>query len=76
MLFVAHLGARKALGDEAARAIEALPGAQIYSRDPGGKLVVVIEAFDVGGIGAILNTISQMSDVLNAALVFQGTDDG
>ena len=30
--------------DEAARAIEALPGAQIYSRDPKGKLVVVIEA--------------------------------
>ena len=25
--------------DEAARAIEALPGAQIYSRDPKGKLV-------------------------------------
>ena len=29
--------------DAAARAIEALPGTQIYSRDPKGKLVVVIE---------------------------------
>ncbi len=38
--------------DAAARAIEALPGTQIYSRDPKGKLVVVIEASDVGGIGA------------------------
>jgi periplasmic nitrate reductase NapD len=62
--------------DAVARGIEALPGAQIYSRDPRGKLVVVIEASDVGGIGAVLNTVSQMSDVLNAALVFEGTDDG
>ena len=60
--------------DAAARAIEALPGAQIYSRDPKGKLVVVIEAADVGGIGATLNTISLMPDVLTAALVFHGTD--
>ena len=44
--------------DAAARAIEALPGAQIYSRDPKGKLVVVIEAADTGSIGATLNAIS------------------
>ena len=61
--------------DAAARAIEALPGTQIYSRDPKGKLVVVIEAPDVGSIGATLNAISLMPDVLTAALVFQGTDD-
>ena len=62
--------------DAAARAIEALPGTQIYSRDPKGKLVVVIEAADVGGIGATLNTISLMPNVLTAALVFHGTDEG
>jgi nitrate reductase NapD len=62
--------------DRAAAAIEALSGAQIYSRDPKGKLVVVIEAPEVGAIGATLNTISLMPDVLTAALVFQGTDDG
>ena len=62
--------------DAAAAAIEALPGAQIYSRDPKGKLVVVIEASDVGSIGTSLNTISSMPDVLTAALVFQGTDEG
>jgi|SRR5262245_19761299 len=62
--------------DAAARAIEALPGAQVYARDPKGKLVVVVEAPDVGGIGATLNTISMMPDVVTAALVFQGTDDG
>jgi periplasmic nitrate reductase NapD len=59
----------------AARAIEALPGAQIYNRDPKGKLVVVIEAPNAGSIGETLNTISSMPDVLTAALMFQGTDD-
>jgi len=60
--------------DAAARAIEALPGAQIYSRDLKGKLVVVIEASDAGSIGTTLNAISLMPDVLTAALVFQGND--
>jgi periplasmic nitrate reductase NapD len=62
--------------EAAARAIEALPGTEIYSRDPKGKLVVVIEAPDVGSIGATLNAISLMPDVVTAALVFQGTDGG
>jgi periplasmic nitrate reductase NapD len=62
--------------DAVARAIEALPGTQIYSRNPKGKLVVVIEARDVGSIGATLNTISLLPHVLTAALVFHGTDDG
>jgi nitrate reductase NapD len=60
--------------DAAAGAIEALPATQIYSRDPKGKLVVVIEASDVGAIGTTLNQISLMPDVLTAALVFHGTD--
>jgi periplasmic nitrate reductase NapD len=61
--------------DAAVQAIEALPGAQIYTRDPKGKLVVVIEAPEVGSIGTALNTISLMPDVLTAALVFHGTDE-
>ena len=61
--------------DQVARAIEALPRAQIYSRDARGKLVVVIEASEVGRIGEDLNTISLMPDVLSATLVFQGSDD-
>jgi nitrate reductase NapD len=60
----------------AAQAIEALSNAQIYSRDPKGKLVVVIEASDVGTIGATLNTISTLPDVLTAALIFHATDGG
>ena len=62
--------------DAAARHIETLPGTQIYSRDPKGKLVVVVEASDVGAIGGTLNTISMMPEVLTAALVFHGTDEG
>jgi periplasmic nitrate reductase NapD len=62
--------------DAVALAIEALPDTQIYSRDPKGKLVVVIEASDVGVIGTTLNTISSLPDVLTAALVFHGTDEG
>jgi periplasmic nitrate reductase NapD len=55
--------------DAVARAVEALPGTQIYSRDPKGKFVVVIEA-------STLNTISALPHVLTAALVFHGTDGG
>lgn len=60
----------------AVRAIEALPGTEIYSRDPRGKVVVVVEASDVGVVGDILNLISSLPDVLTAALVFHGTDAG
>lgn len=62
--------------DAVAHTIERLPGSQIYSRSPQGKLVVVIEAADVGDIGAMLNAISSMPHVLSAALVFHGTDTG
>ena len=61
--------------DAAATAIEALPGVQVYGRDPRGKLVAVIEAADTGVIGTTLNMISQMPHVLTAALVFHGTDE-
>jgi nitrate reductase NapD len=61
--------------DAAARDIETLAGTQIFSRDPKGKLVVVVEAEDVGRIGETLNAISLMPDVLTAALVFHGTDE-
>ena len=62
--------------DAVASAIEALPGCEIFQRSPQGKLVVVIEADDVGVIGATLNLISSLPHVLTAALVFHGTDQG
>ncbi|MBX9843955.1 MAG: chaperone NapD [Xanthobacteraceae bacterium] len=61
--------------DDVAQAIEAMPGTQIFSRDPRGKLVVVIEAAETGAIGSALNDISLMPHVLTAALVFHGTDE-
>jgi periplasmic nitrate reductase NapD len=61
--------------DTVARIIAGLPGSQIYSRSPQGKLVVVIEADNVGDIGITLNLISSMPHVLSAALVFHGTDE-
>src|SRR5262245_60076211 len=59
----------------AATAIEALPGTEIHSRDAKGKLVVVVEAADVGIVGAILNSISTLPNVLTATLVFHATDE-
>jgi len=59
---------------DVADAIEALPGAQIYTCDPRGKLIVVIEAADTGSVGATLNAISSLPHVLTASLVFQGSD--
>jgi nitrate reductase NapD len=61
--------------EAAAKSIEALRGAEIYSRDAKGKLVVVLEASDIGLIGTMLNTISLLPHVLSAALVFHGTDE-
>jgi len=59
-----------------ASAIGALPGCEIFQQSPHGKLVVVIEADDVGIIGSTLNLISSLPHVLTAALVFHGTDQG
>jgi len=59
-----------------ASAIGALPGCEIFQSSPQGKLVVVIEADDVGIIGTTLNMISSLPHVLTAALVFHGTDQG
>jgi periplasmic nitrate reductase NapD len=55
-------------------AIAALTGCEIYTRDPKGKLVVVIEAETTGAVGSTLNTIALLPDVLSAALVFHASD--
>ncbi len=60
----------------AEQAIAAIAGTEIHGRDPKGKLVVVIEATDVGAIGATLNEIALMPDVISASLVFHATDAG
>lgn len=57
-------------------AIVALPGCEIHGRDPRGKLVVVVEAFDAGSLGSTLNTIALLPHVHSASLVFHAIDAG
>ena len=54
--------------------ILALGGAEIHGRDPKGKLIVVLEDVSQGGIGAKVNVISGLPNVLSAVMVFQATD--
>ena len=54
--------------------ILALAGCEIYGRDPIGKLVVVVDAPDAGGLGTTLNTLALLPDVYSAALVFHAID--
>jgi nitrate reductase NapD len=61
---------------EVERAISAIDGVEIHGRDERGKIVVVIEAPDSGAIGATLNSISLLPDVLSAALVYHAIDAG
>ena len=55
-------------------AIVALPGCEIYGRDPKGKLVVVVDAPDAGALGSTLNTIALLPDVFTASLVFHAIE--
>lgn len=58
---------------EVARAIAALPGAEIHAIQ-GSKLVVVLEGPDSGALGAHLVTISLMDGVFSANMVFEQVD--
>jgi nitrate reductase NapD len=57
-----------------AEAILALGHAEIYARDPKGKLVVVLEEDSTAAIGAKLTAISGLPHVLSAVMVFHATD--
>jgi len=59
---------------EVEAAIAGLAGCEIHARDPNGKLVVVIDAASAGAVGATLNQIALLPNVLSAALVFHATD--
>jgi len=61
---------------EVEQAIAALAGCEIHGRDPKGKIVVVIEAPDAGALGATLNAIALLPDVLSANLVYHALDPG
>jgi periplasmic nitrate reductase NapD len=61
---------------DVAQAIGRIDGVEVFGSDPRGKLVVVIEARDSGAIGATLNSIALLPNVLSAALVFHAIDAG
>ena len=57
-----------------AEAILALGNCEIHARDPRGKLVVVLEEESTGAVGAKMNAICRLPNVLSAVMVFQATD--
>jgi len=59
---------------EAAAAIEAIAGAEIFQVDPRGKLVVVLEADGGAPIGETLTQIALLPGVITANLVYHATD--
>ena len=58
---------------EVARAIAALPGAEVHAVE-GSKIVVVLEGPDSGALGTQLVTISLMDGVFSANMVFEQVD--
>ncbi len=62
--------------EEVEPAIAAMSGCEIHSRDPRGKLVVVIEALDASSLGSTLNAIALLPHVYSASLVFHAIDAG
>jgi nitrate reductase NapD len=62
--------------DEVEAAVLALSGCEIHGRDPRGKLVVVVAAFDAGALGSTLNAITLLPHVHSASLVFHAIDAG
>ena len=59
---------------EVEAAIMAIPGCELFGRDPRGKLVVVIETSDASTIGSTLNTIASLPNVFSASLVFHAIE--
>ena len=57
-------------------AIATMSGCEIHGRDPRGKLVVVVEAFDASSLGSTLNAIALLPHVYSASLVFHAIDAG
>jgi nitrate reductase NapD len=60
--------------DAARHELATIAGAQIRNVDARGKLVVVIEAMGAGAIGAMLNAIAALPDVISATLVYHAVE--
>ena len=62
--------ARPEAAAEAARAIAALPGAEIHQRLAGGKLIVTLETAGTGEIMRHIERINDLPGVVSTALVY------
>lgn len=61
--------------DEVVAGIDAIAEAEVHGRDGVGKLVVVLETPDEGGINAAVDAISALAGVLTVNMVFHQIDD-
>lgn len=57
-----------------ARAVAALPGAEVHASSANGKLVVTLEAATADAMTQTVSSIQRIDGVLSAALVFQCAD--
>jgi len=60
--------------EAAQRELATIAGAEIRDVDARGKLVVVIEAAGTGAIGAALNAIAALPDIISATLVYHAVE--
>ncbi len=61
--------------DSAISAIEALPGAEVPTSDPSGKLVVLLEHADESGMLGCISNIESIPGVISATLVYHQIDE-
>jgi len=56
--------------DKVKSQIEALEGTEIYGEGEEGKIIVVLETENQGFVTDIIDTINELPDVLNTALIY------
>lgn len=61
--------------DDVIAAINALPNAEIYRSDPGGKIVIVLETENEHEIATRLGAIETLPGVLNASLIYHHIEE-
>ena len=57
-------------GDEVARAIKDIEGAELHHTAPGGRMIVTVEDTGKSSAGDAVLTLLRLSGVLSAALVY------
>lgn len=56
--------------------LESQPGVEIHSQSPQGKLAVVMECDHEQAVLKLIDTLTEMAGVLNAALIYHEIIDG